>query len=269
MNALLWRRSFCTLLVVSLPMPGCKSSHSQVSDDLEEVKTAVVGPQEAGWSRHDFNAYMTQWTDDAKMVQGRAEQSDKYDVTFDRKQIEATRRLLMHGPVAADEKFTFTDVQAKVDGGEAEVRLRITRTINESAWVQQGLYRLRKTPVAWKVYLNRGWPLQMKRGNETMEFTADTWRKIDERADDLVRTDKRGDRAAAALQSAWRFGEAHDLLKKVTDQKGAKASDWVQRGYAALSTGNAEEAMSAFRKALDLDPKASVPALVREVEQKK
>ena len=37
---------------------------------VEAVKKAALEPQEAGWGRHDFQAYMKQWTDDAQIITG-------------------------------------------------------------------------------------------------------------------------------------------------------------------------------------------------------
>ncbi len=232
-------------------------------DNAEAVKKAVLGPQEAGWARHDFKEYMTQWADDAKIVGGRHEQAGKHDLVLDRKQIESTRRLLMHGKPAADHKVTFADVQVKVDKDEAELRVRTTRHFGKDYMTFAEVYRLRKTPAGWKVYLNRAWTLKTKFAKE-IAYDAAMWQKLDEAADELLRNDTRGDQAAQALDDAWRPREAYTLLKQVTARKDATANDWVHRGWTALTTGDAADSVLAFRTALKLDEKAAVPEFARE-----
>src|SRR5262249_7645799 len=84
----------------------------------------------------------------------------------------------------------------------------------------------------------------------------------------LLKTAQRGDKAAAALLAAWRFREGHDLLKKVTARPDAAASDWLLRGQAAIDSGYADDALTAYRRALELDPKAVVPDYAREGKKK-
>ena len=235
-------------------------------DGGEAVKKAVLEPQEAGWGRHDFKTYMTQWADNAQIVVARGEKPDKHDIVFDRKQIEATRRLIMHGKAAPDQKMTFENVKVKVEGDEAVLRLRSTVGFGEDYQIADEIYRLRKTSAGWKVYLNRGWTVKAKWGKEVISYDTDKWKMLDETANDLVRTDERGERAAQALLLAWRFKEAHALCKKITDRKDAAASDWLQRGHAAMSAGFADDALAAFRQALKLDENAPAPSFARQKE---
>lgn len=148
------------------------------------------------------------------------------------------------------------------------MRLQVTWSFGEDYEMTGELYRLRKTPAGWKVSLNRGWPLKTKFGKDVRTFDADTWEKLDSDADELVRMDKRGNRAAQALIVAHRFRDAHDLLKKVTARKDATADDWIRRGEAALMVGDADDALSAFRNALNLDETAPVPDFAREIQKK-
>jgi hypothetical protein len=255
------------LLVMEIILLG-PAVYAQEGGEVEAVKRAVIGAQEAGWLRHDFKTYMAQWADDARIVIGRAEQPGKYETVFDRKQIEATRRMMMSGKAPTDRKINYEDVKVKLEKDQAELRVRNTGFFGEDYQTVAEIYRLRKTPAGWKVYLNRAWVLKSRWGNQVTTFDADTWKKLDAEADALVATDKRGDRAANALVAAYRFSEAHKLLKKVTAQKDATAGEWLQSGYIALTAGQAEEAMSAFRMALKLDPRAPVPEIVRETEKK-
>jgi hypothetical protein len=234
-------------------------------DEAEGVKKAVLGPQEAGWARHDFKTYMTQWARDARIVISREEKPGKHDVILDRKQIEATRRLLLHGTPPANKKVVFEDVKVTVKGNDAELRVRTTISEGKDYETAAEVYQVRKTSAGWKVSLNRGWPVKEKFGDQEKTFNAAKWKELDEIADDMVGKDKRGDRAAGALMTAFRFKEAHDLLKKVTARKDASAADWILRGNAAVAAGHADDALASHRRALKLDAEAPVPPYAREL----
>jgi tetratricopeptide (TPR) repeat protein len=237
-------------------------------DQADAVKKAVIGPQQAGWERHDYKAYMAQWTDDAEFVLGRAETPGKYDITFSRKQLEGTRKILMHGKPPGDRKLTFENVQVKIDGDRAELRCRTTMTFEGGFETVGEIYRLRKTSAGWKVYFNRGWSLEAKRDGQVLKFDAASYKKLDAAAEEQLGNDDRGAKAAQALYHAQRYAEEHALRKKITARKDATASDWLSRGYAALSIGDAEDALAAFRQALKLDASIPVPEYVRENPKK-
>jgi tetratricopeptide (TPR) repeat protein len=63
--------------------------------------------------------------------------------------------------------------------------------------------------------------------------------------------------------NAFRFAEALKISQALTDRPDASADDWLSRGWTALSAGDAEDAVKAFRKALELDPDARIPAAAR------
>jgi hypothetical protein len=240
-------------------------ARSAVGDDAEvdAVKKAVLGPQEAGWGRHDLKTYMTQWTDDARIIAGRAEQPGKFDFNLDRKQIEATRRLHFHGKPPEKRKITFANVKVTVKDEEAELRCRSTLANEDEQYVSDEIYRLRKTPAGWKVYLNRGWFVSNKFKDQSTTYDAETWKKLDQEVEDLRGTDKRGDKVGMALLNACRAAEAYDILKKVTARKDVTANDWLPFGYAAFLAGRADESVAAFKKALELDPDLPVPPFAR------
>src|SRR5688572_13481058 len=226
-------------ILVAIALVG-GTTLARAGDEAEAVKKAVLGPQEAGWGRHDFKTYMTQWADDAKMVVARGPKADKRDITFSRKQIEATRRLLFSVRPLPGQKVVFENVQVKVKEEQAEVSLRNTVHFGADYEVADELYRLRKTADGWKVYLNRGWVVKSRQGDNETTYDAAKWKMLDEVADDKARSDKRGHEAALALMAAYRFPEAHALLKKVTARDDATAADWVARGHAAMTAGHAD-----------------------------
>lgn len=249
--------SFATFVLL-----GC-AGLTVAGDEADAVKKAVLGPQEAGWARHDFKTYMTQWADEAQIVVGRSFKADKFDVTFTYKQIEATRRLLFSAKPAPGQKVVFENVQVTVDGKQAKLMCRNTVFFGADYEVADELYRLRKTADGWKVFLNRGWLVKSKHGETLTTYDAAQWEKLDEQAEFKKRADKRGDETAQALMAAFRFPEAHALLKKVTARDDATAGDWIARGHAAMAAGHADDGLASFRKALKLDEKAPVPPWVQ------
>jgi len=253
------------LITISLAVVLCLPfGMAAAGDEAETIKQAVLAPQEAGWARHDFKTYMSQWADKAQIVIARGEKPGKYDTVFNRKQIEATRQLLMQDKPAQNHKITFANVKVTVDGNEAELRLRSTLAVGEDYQIADEIFQLRKTSTGWKVQVNRGWLIKAKFGKAVITYDADTWKKLDEDADQLLKSDRRGDKTVQALLLAFRFQEAHALAKKITVRKDVTAADWAQRGQAAMDAGDAGDAVAAFRQALKLDKNAAVPPFARK-----
>src|SRR5262245_37859532 len=66
-------------------------------DEEAAIKKTVLGAQEAGWGRHDFDAYMQMWSEDAVLVIARAEKEGPRDSKLTLRQIRDTRRILLSG----------------------------------------------------------------------------------------------------------------------------------------------------------------------------
>jgi len=66
--------------------------------------------------------------------------------------------------------------------------------------------------------------------------------------------------------NAWRFQEAHAAAKQWTAEAKNDAGAWLMRGYAAVESGDAKDAVAAFGRALAIDPTAQVPDYVRKKE---
>ena len=254
-------------LVVSLL--GCtgaeengKAPRTAGADQVKSIEQVVFEAQRAGFERHDLKAYMRQWTDDAQIVLGRSAEPDKSDVVLDRKQIEATRRLMFRDMLDPALKLNHEDVQVEVTGDRAELRVRTTATFEGGFEAGREIYRLRKTPDGWKVFLNRWWPTKTQSGAETITYDAATWKSLDDRVT-KARQDGDPHELISALRSAYRFAEAHATARKLTDRPDATVDDWVSRGFAALYAGDADDTLRSFEKARTLDPDASVPPFAR------
>src|SRR5262249_30253504 len=161
----------------------------------------------------------------------------KYDYTFDYRQIEKTRKLLMSGKPGEGQRIAFEDVKVEVKKDKAELRCRATQFFGADSVTVEEIYSLRKTVGGWKVYRNRGWPVENRLGGKITRFDEKTWRQLD---DDVINQvdDPRGDKVGLALMAASRFAEAHAMFKKVCDRKDAGADDWARRGDAAMAAGD-------------------------------
>jgi hypothetical protein len=89
---------------------------SAVAVDVQDIKEVVFECTRAGFERGDLATYMQQWTDDAKIIDCRAEKPGKYDHTVNRKQVEAMQRLMFSGLPEGGFKLTFESPRIEVAG---------------------------------------------------------------------------------------------------------------------------------------------------------
>ena len=232
----------------------------------EAIKSLVLEAQRAGFEKHDFKKYMTQWADDARIVFGRTEQPGKHETVYDRQQIEATRRLRFQGKPRYKVAYRNVRVEVDGDGDEAILRLRSEATWTTGSETGDEVYRLRRTDDGWKVYENRYRLVRNQYGDEATNYDTKKWRELDAKIDvQRVFGNRRG--VAFALYDAWRFREAHQAMKRQTAATDAAADDWVFRGAAAVMAGDAEDAKASFAKALSLDPEVRLPDYARAEEE--
>lgn len=248
------------LVVLGCPLivGGCSNS----PDEAAEIAEMVQESQRGGYERHDVEAYMAIWAADAKLISARSSQPDKYDVEATRSQLEDVARLRFRAPAPADLKFQFDAVSVNITGDEAILEYRATVTTESSVDIGNEIYRLRKTSDGWKVYENRYWPTELRVDDQVFKYDATTWA---ERDDEVERTRKSNDRMALpfALMDARRYKECHTLAKQLTSESADDPETWIVRGNAALFVGDARDAETSFRRALDLDKNAHVPEFIR------
>jgi hypothetical protein len=89
-------------------------------------------------------------------------------------------------------------------------------------------------------------------------FDAATWKALDDRVQQC-RAEGDARRLAQSLSDAHRFTEAFEVTKQLSSQADAPASDWILHASTALGAGMPGDALAAYKKALTLDPNASVP----------
>ena len=253
------------LVSVLLVVPGCAlivGGCSNSPDEAAGIAEMVQESQRGGYERHDFEAYMAIWAEDAKIISARSSEPDKYDIEMTRSQIEDLARLKFRAPAPTDVKFQFDAVRVDLSGDEAILEYQVTVTTESTVDIGNEIYRLRKTSDGWKAYENRYWPLELRVDDQVIKYDATTRA---ERDDEVERTLKNNDRLALAfaLMDARRYKECHTTAKQLTSESADDPEAWTLRGHAALSVGDAKDAETSFRRALDLDENAHVPDFIR------
>jgi hypothetical protein len=250
--------------------PGEKPKDEPVIDtgkEIEEVKKVVFDGRDAAL-RRDFPAYMTQWSDDARLIFGRGPEPGKFDLVLDRKQIEATRRLRFLDKAPADANPTPAEVTPKVTADQAEVRMQVSEQFKGGGSTTGFLYRLRRAAGGWQVFEERSWPIELVVDDKKTVYDAATWKDMDERIEEVRRFDSTGAKLVVELLSARRYTEAHAVAKKVTGQRKAAATDWLLRGELAMQVGDVKDALDSFRKVRSLDIRIPVPEYARRDAKK-
>lgn len=266
----------CVLLALVLSTLSCgektapKPQASAVSEPSpedsaelkQEIISALTASQKAGFERHDIDGYLAVWSDDAVLVGGRGPSEGPHDLTLNRQQLEATKRLRFSGNDSFG-VFTPTDATVELEGKLAEVRWRMTSGSDEFVEVVDELYRLRKTEEGWRVYLNRYWFVEAGPKGRLVARDAAFYEAQDKAATEAKAA---GDSAAEfeALAAGGRFKDAFQVL-----QEGAKEDSepeaWGRLAIFAVIVGEVEEAKKAACKARAITPTPSLPKWAESV----
>lgn len=227
--------------------------------ERERIELLVFNSQRAGFERHDVEAYLSIFAEDARMVAARGAQEGPYDWSMNRQAFEASRRLQLSGP-AELQTMGHESLGFDVDGDTAELRVRTTLRAEAFGEVVEEIFRLRRgDDGTWQVVENRWWPVSNDYGDGPLRHSETTWAE----ADAEVEAAREGSDAQVlvfALQRAYRFPEAYAVLQSLTEEADAQAHLWKDRGDMAVLTGHAEDGLAAFRRARELDPTISVPS---------
>jgi WD40 repeat protein len=219
--------------------------------DERAIRDAVLRAEYLGWMRHDLGAYLAIRADDVRVTHGRGEEPDRHDLTMDRSQLEAIRRIQFGEPLPTAGQSSYEDVRVEVGGDRASLGFRVVGAWKDGFSEGAALFRLRRTARGWQIVEERGWPVRSRQGPKTVVYDAETWKAKDA----AVEVRRGGDlrKLAEALDEASRPAEAHAVARELTAQDGASARDWSLRGNLAVKAGDAQDAQSAFRMAQALD----------------
>jgi hypothetical protein len=274
------------LLAIGLLAIGCTSpvDNHAVDNELAEM---IQDALKAGHQRHDVETYLSIWSDNAKQIDGRTEKPDSYDTILTREQFEAICKLRFAVPPPEGVAVNFENVRTEVKFDEATVRHRVSVKPAELFWgiaratTTDQVFRLRRKEGKWQIYESRSWPVEY-RGDDYIEpFDAGKWEVMDDR---VGKVQTQGE-LVGALQGGRRYAEAYAAAKEWTRQEGmvqlktkvevwseggAKLPEvWAIRGLLAVAVGEAADAEASFRRALELDPKANLPAYAKAVAKRK
>lgn len=261
-------RTICAIAVALAVVPGCKKSETPSgADEAKAIERAVTEAMKAGFEKNDVDAYLSVWADDASLTGGRGETPGPYDVTLDRKQIEATKRLIASMPRSVSMVVRFEDVKVDVKGDEAEMRCRTVVEMGTDSMEKVGeIYRLAKTKDGWRIKSNRYWLLDTRYGDKEQAHDAAAWKKLDAAVEEAKTKDDR-EALVYALLDAWRLEEALKEARVLVKERPDSAANMGLYASLARLTGNADEALEVYRRIHAKWPDAPVPSLAKDKDQ--
>ncbi len=234
--------------------------------DLDEIVAFVQSSQREGIAGRDPDAYMRVWASDARVVTGRRETPDAYDVAIDYPVLRPSAVLHSRGKADEEQIFRYDEVHAEAVG--QEVRLRWKLTVNwvdgteKGFWEAREIYRLRRRPEGWRVVESRTWPIATSVGDVTRRYDDAYW-AMREEALESARKSRDPLDVVVALQRARHLREAYAAVRALTDANPKDARAWNLRATLADLLYLDDETVAAYRSLRDLDPSASVPGWVR------
>lgn len=239
-----------------------QESQRSTVDENETIRAIVTESQVAGFVRHDLEAYIAPWADDAQLVIGRSEESATTDTVWDHSKLLASRRMRFRdAPTAVSMRHE--DVTVEVVDDSATLRCRTLSS--GQGWTEEmhEVFRLRRAPEGWMIVENRAWPISRTFGGEELLYDGATWARLDQAYDEAL---DRGDIEAAvnAALAAFRFGEAFETARDAASIGDALALDHLRLGHMAVLIGEEAIAIEAFLEARRRDAEVQVPSWALE-----
>jgi WD40 repeat protein/serine/threonine protein kinase len=224
----------------------------------EALRRRTVGGSEAAdWTKPDPAAFLARYLAGARSTEGRGPRPGPHDVTRD---LAGLRFLLncWYTPPGPLFRSTTEVEEVKVEGDTAEVLSRHVVRWRTGFHHYDTLTRLARSSAGWKIVGQRTWAVASRTGEKRTAYDEAAYRALDGKVEAAR---KGGDlrELRQALADAHRQAEAHAAAKKVTDQADVTAADQVARGEAALSAGDAADAITSARRAQQLDAKIDLP----------
>ncbi|MFO0809240.1 MAG: WD40 repeat domain-containing protein [Gemmataceae bacterium] len=222
--------------------------------EAEAIKRLVWEAGQAGWDRGDLAAFMAVRTADFRETAARGPDPSPADVTLDRAQVEAVRRIQFRPGRNSELTWQYEDAHVTFDGNGATLRYRLVGQSSEYFNAVESVARLAKTPSGWAISAERNWPVAYKLLRERKTYDAAYWTALDRAADAAT-----GKVRVRALYSAQRYADAYAAMKELGAGAEVRAEDWALRGEVALAVGDADAARAAFRQATELNPEVELP----------
>jgi hypothetical protein len=265
---------------VSAAPTRTKVAAAATAAQQEAIIKLVQHSQRAGWLRHDLKGYLAPWAKKARLVIGRTGKPSRLDVVLPYRKLKQVRALRFRGRPLKSRTMEFSNVKLSFSSSSrALLSMRVKQRIPGGFETVEDHYKLRKTRAGWRIFHNRSWPVEVGFGDnpiralrggkqppsQRVAYGPEIWKKLDDMVK-RVRATKKLTLLARALLNAWRFTEAHQVMKRHTKKKIATGTDWALRGVTAAMAGDAADAIRSFKRAHQLDPKTAVPGYAKDLK---
>lgn len=227
--------------------------------EFDAIKLMVYQAHKDGWVDHRYDDYLSIFSDDVSVTTGRGPEANQYDVTSDRATYEAIIALKYHGPPPGGEHYiAHQTIDGAVDGDRAWLQAEYMYYFPDGFAIDGAKLQLKKINGSWKVDKSREWPIIKRINDRLVRYDEQAWNDFDERVRQ-ARSQNKLRSEVQALRDGYRFVEAMEAIRKVTELPDVEAKDWLIRAEIAFWASAPEEVIPSYRTALKIDPNASVP----------
>jgi hypothetical protein len=227
---------------VAIPLPERENTGAAEDPALTEqaVLNTLLGLNRALLTHHDIDTYMAGWRNDGVWVGARNARPGKYDVKLDTEQLAALRRLVVKSEPSRE--VSYDDERVAIDDERATVSWTLRTSFDTTVDLFAEKYELVFERGHWKVVAFRYWPVARTEGNETYQFEAGWADALDAKIEAMILTGGNEAELTYELFNAYRFREAHAVVKRVTEADPDNTWAWRMRMLSAGFSGDIDDA---------------------------
>lgn len=254
-------------------LSGCGGIHAVDSADTpaarrrrRQITETVVYARRAELERHHAGPALRAWASNARLTLARSTTKAETDLTLSYGRIAERMVQRLYGPPPRGRRVRFTSPRWEVFGSDAifEATVEISDP-GAQRWIRER-YELWLSDIGWVITSCRRWPLRSLVAGRKVRFSPGYWGALDDAAEAAT---PQSVARARALQSAWRLSEALQTAAAATKSHPQSADAWTIFGQLSAEQGYSVVALSAFERALKLNPKQNVGHLKAAVEAKR
>lgn len=233
-------------------------------EEMKGIVAAVQQSQKAGFEKHDLKTYMATWADTATFVGGRSDKPNKYDISLNRDQIEATRKVLFRGPSTDKVQMRFSEERSEYKDDTVIIRWTVELTFPRAKQRTGERYEMIRSDDGWKISTNRSWIIEYQPtdspGLPLMKFDKAKWDLADRTVEQTI-----ADPTATAIDRLYAYWDAarHLDVYNIACQELERDADnsdlWYWRGISAFQLGKVEDTRKSFERARALNPELQIP----------
>ncbi len=239
--------------------PSFAEHYAHLSPE-EQVKAVIFDAQNGGFVQHNMEKFTLPLSDNAVSILKRSADDEKYNIRFDKNQLEAASRILFSQGGLQYDTLEHANHKVTLEGQSATVVLDATATIKDKKSTTRETYKLEKTSRGWEIVERVEWPLSEQVGTKTTELSDMYWKKADAAVTD-ARSAKDAPRIADSLWKARRYNHAYTARANlIAAKENPSAQDWVDLGHASIAAGHISSAMRCFERAKKLDENIAMPS---------